>query len=67
MCVTLQWSLGIILFELFAGKPPFYTNSLYSLMNLIVKVSGERMPRVSSCRPATPCRLLHAGLHPVPC
>ena len=31
------WSLGIILYELFVGSPPFYTTSLYSLINLIVK------------------------------
>ena len=38
MCVDEQWSLGIILYELFVGKPPFFTNSIYSLVNLIVKV-----------------------------
>lgn len=31
------WSLGIILYELFTGTPPFYTNSIYSLINHIVK------------------------------
>jgi len=31
------WSLGVILFELFAGQPPFYTNNIYTLINLIVK------------------------------
>jgi serine/threonine protein kinase len=31
------WSLGIILFELFVGQPPFYTNSIYTLINNIVK------------------------------
>lgn len=29
------WSLGIILYELFVGEPPFYTNKLYSLIKLI--------------------------------
>ncbi|KNC52499.1 ULK protein kinase [Thecamonas trahens ATCC 50062] len=30
------WSLGVILYELFVGKPPFYTTSIYSLISLIV-------------------------------
>ena len=30
------WSLGIILYELFVGQPPFYTNSIYTLINLII-------------------------------
>lgn len=31
------WSLGVIIFELFVGQPPFYTNSIYALIQLIVK------------------------------
>lgn len=31
------WSLGIILYELYVGQPPFYTTNLYSLINHIVK------------------------------
>jgi fused len=31
------WSLGIILYELFVGQPPFYTNNIYSLIGHIVR------------------------------
>ncbi len=31
------WSLGVIIYELFVGQPPFYTNSIYSLIQLIIK------------------------------
>ncbi|KAL8142701.1 hypothetical protein V2J09_015733 [Rumex salicifolius] len=31
------WSLGVILYELFVGKPPFYTNSVYQLIRHIVR------------------------------
>lgn len=30
-------SLGVILFELFVGQPPFYTDNIYTLLRLIVK------------------------------
>lgn len=30
-------SAGVILYELYVGQPPFYTNSIYSLINHIVK------------------------------
>ena len=30
------WSLGVIIYELFVGQPPFYTNSIYTLIKLIV-------------------------------
>lgn len=31
------WSLGVILYELYYGQPPFYTNSILTLINQIVK------------------------------
>eukprot|EP00906_Rhabdomonas_costata_P025024 RCo035864 len=31
------WSLGCILYELIVGVPPFYTNSIYTLIHMIVK------------------------------
>jgi fused-like protein len=31
------WSLGVILYELFVGQPPFYTNSIYTLIKQIVR------------------------------
>ena len=31
------WSLGIILYELVVGQPPFYTTSIYTLIHQIVK------------------------------
>lgn len=31
------WSLGVILYELYFGKPPFVSNSIYKLIQMIVK------------------------------
>ncbi|NWU95038.1 STK36 kinase, partial [Upupa epops] len=31
------WSVGCILYELFVGTPPFYTSSIFQLINLITK------------------------------
>ena len=42
------WSYGIILYELFAGKPPFYTNNLYSLIKMIVKNTVKYPDNMSS-------------------
>lgn len=35
------WSLGIILFELYDGKPPFLTNNVYTLIREIVNKQIE--------------------------
>lgn len=37
-------ALGCILYELFTGQPPFYTNSIFQLVNLIIK-DPVRWPR----------------------
>lgn len=41
------WSLGVILYELLVGQPPFYTNSIYSLINHIVKDPVEYPVNIS--------------------
>lgn len=31
------WSLGVILYELSVGKPPFYTNNIYTLLRKLLR------------------------------
>lgn len=39
LCLSSMYrSLGCILYELFVGTPPFYTNSIFQLVNLICRV-----------------------------
>ncbi len=42
------WSLGVILYELHVGQPPFYTNNIYTLISLIMKDSVKYPPDMSS-------------------
>eukprot|EP01047_Picozoa_sp_COSAG01_P009357 COSAG01_NODE_382_length_17840_cov_68.658663_19_plen_1094_part_00 len=42
------WSVGVILFELYTGQPPFYTNNIYSLIQLIVKDPVRYPPQMSA-------------------
>ncbi|KAF6778187.1 hypothetical protein AHF37_04152 [Paragonimus kellicotti] len=38
------WALGCILYELFVGKPPFYTESIFQLVKMITKMSIQWPP-----------------------
>ncbi|KAG7376398.1 hypothetical protein PHYPSEUDO_013638 [Phytophthora pseudosyringae] len=41
------WSLGVILYELAVGRPPFYTDRIVSLIQMIVRDDVEYPPTMS--------------------
>ncbi|KAF6116407.1 serine/threonine kinase 36 [Phyllostomus discolor] len=43
------WSVGCILYELAVGTPPFYTTSIFQLVNLILKDPVRWPPTISPC------------------
>ncbi|XP_016052303.1 PREDICTED: serine/threonine-protein kinase 36 [Miniopterus natalensis] len=43
------WSVGCILYELAVGTPPFYTTSIFQLVNLILKDPVRWPPAISPC------------------
>jgi serine/threonine-protein kinase len=45
------WALGVILYELLAGRPPFHADSM---MELAVKIATEPLPRLSTLRADVP-------------
>lgn len=42
------WALGVILYELYTGKPPFYTNNIYALVSMIVTAEVSWPPTISA-------------------
>lgn len=42
------WALGVILYELYTGKPPFYTNNIYALVSMIVTADVSWPPTISA-------------------
>ncbi|CAH8496778.1 unnamed protein product [Schistosoma turkestanicum] len=42
------WALGCILYEMFVGTPPFYTNSIFQLVKMITKTSIQWPPDMST-------------------
>ena len=65
------WSLGIILYELFVGQPPFYTTSIYTLIHQIVKdpvkFPADMSPDFKSFLQASPSQISPSGCNITAC
>jgi serine/threonine protein kinase len=52
------WTFGAIVYEMFIGKPPFYSNDRKKIFRNILEVNFSPNPRTSQrCLPACPSRL----------
>jgi eukaryotic-like serine/threonine-protein kinase len=48
------WALGVVLFELIAGRPPFQSDAL---PDLVIKIANEPPPPLRALRPDVPAEL----------
>uniref|UniRef100_A0A8K9URC4 Unc-51 like kinase 4 n=1 Tax=Oncorhynchus mykiss TaxID=8022 RepID=A0A8K9URC4_ONCMY len=55
------WALGCIFYEMFSGKPPFFSETFSELIELIL-LQDPPSPRASSCKPTQEFQSLLKGL-----
>ncbi|KAM5157000.1 serine/threonine-protein kinase ULK4 [Mantella aurantiaca] len=56
------WSFGCVLYEMFAGRPPFFSESFSELMEMIVNEDFPPPQGVSSAKPSSEFQSLLNGL-----